>query len=172
MLIDARDQPGFAASNGAKWQLVTDRVMGGRSSGQLDELLYRGRHALRLSGTVSLENDGGFVQMALDLKPGGAALDASRFCGIAIEVAGNGERYGLHLRSTDVSRPWQSYRASFIAQPEWTRLAVPFTEFAPHRIATPLDTTRLRRIGLIAIGRAFQAELYLARMMFISEDKG
>jgi len=38
--------------------------------------------------------------------------------------------------------------------------------FEPHRLETPLDVTRLRRIGLVAIGRAFFADLAVARLAF------
>ncbi len=170
-VIDARDRPGCLATNGAVWRLVTDRVMGGVSDGRLSEAEIDGRRALCLEGSVRLENDGGFVQMALDLAPDGRPIDASRFAGLALEVSGNGERYGLHLRTADVARPWQSYRASFEAGPGWQRVALPFSAFAPHRIAAPFDASRLRRIGLVAIGRAFEARLCLARIAFLAPQR-
>lgn len=167
-VIDARDRPGFLATNGAEWRLVTDRVMGGVSDGRLSEAEIDGRRALCLAGRVRLENDGGFVQMALDLSPDGRPVDASRFAGLALEVTGNGERYGLHLRTADVVRPWQSYRASFEAGPGWHRVALPFSAFAAHRVTAPLDPSRLRRIGLVAIGRAFDARLCVSRIAFLA----
>ena len=51
------------------------------------------------------------------------------------------------------------YRAGFIAAPEWREIRVPFDRFEPHRLAELLDLCRLRRIGLVAIGRAFHADL-------------
>jgi len=39
---------------------------------------------------------------------------------------------------------------------------LPFEAFAPYRLDQPLDTQRLKRIGLVAIGRAFSADLMVA----------
>ena len=104
--------------------------------------------------------------MALDLAPGGGAVDASGWTGIELEVCGNAEPYALHLRTTAATRPWQSWRQGFTALPDWQRLRLPFAGFVPHRIETPLDPAQLRRIGLIAIGRAFQADVSLGAVRF------
>jgi hypothetical protein len=104
--------------------------------------------------------------MALDLAPGGGPVDASGWTGIELEVFGNAEPYALHLRTTAATRPWQSWRHGFTALPEWQRLRLPFAGFAPNRIEVPLDPARLRRIGLIAIGRAFQADVSLGAVRF------
>ena len=165
-IIDALDRAHPQASLGTRWELIADGVMGGVSSGTMAREVVAGRPALRMRGAVSLENNGGFVQVALDLAPGGGAVDASAWTGIEAEVRGNGERYNLHLRSADVVRPWQSYRAEVLAAPEWRTLHLPFTAFAPHRIAAPLDLRRLRRLGLVAIGRAFTADIALGRIGF------
>lgn len=154
------------ARNGANWQLLSDQVMGGVSTGHLARDSVAGRTCNRMTGDVSLANNGGFLQMALDLSPGGLPMDASRFSAIEIEVRGNGESYGLHLRTADITRPWQSYRQSFVATPEWRRISLPLSAFEAHRIDAPLDVSRLRRVGLVAIGRAFAADLALADIRF------
>ena len=59
-------------SSGSQWQGITDRVMGGISNGSLSRETVAGKEANVLRGNVSLENDGGFIQMATDL-----ALDPS-----------------------------------------------------------------------------------------------
>ncbi len=172
-VIDALDRPHPLASTGTAWTLVADTVMGGRSGGTLAREAVLGRTALRLSGRVSLENDGGFLQAALDLSPDGGTVDARGFSGIALEVAGNGERYNVHLRTADVVRPWQSYRASFEATRNWRTVRLPFEVFRPHRIEAPLDLARLRRIGIVAIGRAFAADVAVAAVRFTRpEDPG
>lgn len=83
-------------------------------------------------------------------------------------VLGNNETYNIHLRTSETSRPWQSYRHSFIATQAWCTLRLPFSEFTPHRIDVPLDTSRVRRIGLVAIGRAFEADLSISGLQFYS----
>ncbi|MDX1594986.1 MAG: CIA30 family protein [Gammaproteobacteria bacterium] len=170
MLIDDMQRPDGLSTLGTRWEAITDRVMGGLSEAVLAREAHDGRASLRLTGRVRLDNDGGFVQMALDLDPEGGELDASARSGVALVVQGNGERYGVHLRTADVTRPWQSYRAGFVAGPDWTEVRLPFRDFTPHRLDAPLDPTRLRRLGLVAIGRPFRADLRLARIGFYRES--
>jgi hypothetical protein len=66
------------------WEFVSDTVMGGVSSGRILKETISGRKATRLTGNVSLENNGGFVQMAFDLNDDGSAFDASSFNAIEL----------------------------------------------------------------------------------------
>jgi hypothetical protein len=117
-----------------------------------------------------LENNGGFVQAALDLSPTAHAVDASGWDGIAIDVFGNGEDYGVHLRTDYLARPWQSYRQNFTASADWRTVVLRFSTFVPYRTDIPLDTRRLRRIGLVAIGRAFRCDLAIGGLRYIGAD--
>ncbi len=134
-IIDDLSRPFPETAVGTRWQLVSDAVMGGISSGHITSGFVRDRRAIRMQGSVSLENNGGFLQIALDLASGGRTVDASGFLGIAIDVLGDGEAYGLHLRTPDLTRPWQSYRAGFVASEDWKTLLVPFGDFISHRTA-------------------------------------
>ena len=154
------------ALNGVRWEALSDRVMGGVSVPSLRREAVAGRPAQRLTGAVRLENNGGFLQMALDLDPSGGPIDASAWVGLRLMVFGNDEEYGLHLRTDAVERPWQSYRQSFTAPPAWTEIDLPFTAMTPHRLEAPFDPARLKRLGLVAIGRAFQADLALGWIGF------
>jgi hypothetical protein len=164
MVIDDPGDALMASGTGARWQLITDRVMGGVSRGTMVREAVGGRMAIHLRGAVSVENNGGFIQIARDLTPDLARLDASAFDGVEIDVCGNGERYAVHLRTDAIELPWQSYRQGFLAPPCWLRVRLPFADFEPHRISVPLDVRGLRRIGIVAIGRAFTADLALARV--------
>lgn len=163
MTLDDRSSNTLAATNGANWRVISDTVMGGVSSGSLKPTVMEDRACLRLSGEVSLKNNGGFVQASLDLSASGL-LDAGDHAGIEIEVFGNGETYSLHLRTDDTRIVWQSYRASFQALPDWQTLRLPFESFQPHRIDQPLDKHKLRRLGVVAIGREMQADICIARL--------
>lgn len=165
-IIDDRSSHSYQATTGTSWALLTDTVMGGVSRGRLEAKTVEGRPALRMTGRVRLDNDGGFIQMALDLSPDGKPIDASAWTGIELDLYGNGETYGLHLRTTAVTRPWQSYRQTFIAPATWTTLQLPFTDITPHRLETPFDPTKLRRLGLVAIGRPFEADLAMGGLRF------
>jgi Complex I intermediate-associated protein 30 (CIA30) len=164
LILDDRRSGDLSAASGNAWRLVTDGVMGGVSQGRLTPDSVEGRPCLRLRGEVSLEHNGGFVQAALDLDNQGP-LDASGYAGIVLDVHGNGETYNVHLRTTDLWLPWQSYRASFDAPPQWQTLRLPFSAFTPYRTGTALDLHKLRRIGIVAIGRAFQADVCIGRLV-------
>jgi hypothetical protein len=151
---------------GTGWALISDGVMGGVSAGTLRRALVAGRPALHLQGAVRLENNGGFLQIATDLAPGGGACDATGWTGLAIDLCGPPQAYGLHLRTTDLTRPWQSFRAEMIITPDWHRHFLPLTAFQPHRTDAALDPRRLRRVGLIAIGRAFHADVAMGGLWF------
>jgi hypothetical protein len=167
-MIDARRTPEPVSSLGPRWQALTDTVMGGITTMSLaTEADADGRFWLRMRGRVRLENDGGFLQMALDLDPGGGPVDASVWRGLRLLVRGNGETYGVHLRTTAVIRPWQSYRATFVAPAGPTWVELPWSAFTPHRLTAPFDPSRLRRLGLVAIGRAFDADLALGELAFL-----
>ena len=156
----------WPANLSLQWRLVTDAVMGGVSRGTISREIVDGREAIRMRGEVSTENNGGFLQITLDLAPEAGSFDAGGFTGFEIDVLGNHESYGAHLRTTDITRPQQSYRQSFVTTPDWQTLQLPFVQFMPHRIDVPLDVRRLRRIGLVAIGREFAADLAVARLAF------
>src|SRR5271166_926849 len=162
----SRDPPLSAIRT--RWQLFTDRVMGGVSNGTMVREMVAGRPAIRMRGDVSLENNGGFVQIALDLAADGKAIDASAWRGIELDVFGNDEEYNIHLRTEGLTRPWQSYRQSFRADPRWRTFKFQFQDFLPYRTDTALDTRRLRRIGLVAIGRTFSADLSVAGLRYLT----
>lgn len=166
MIVDDRSRPGAETPLGTRWELLTDGVMGGVSQGRLAPDVIDGRPCLRLTAEVRLENNGGFVQMALDLRPDVGPVDLRGFSGVALTVRGNGESYAIHLRTADLTRPWQSYRHAFLAPPDWTVRHLPFEGFAAHRTDALFDAGRVRRIGLVAIGRAFRADLALADLRF------
>lgn len=164
MLIDDSARPDLESALGTRWRGVSDRVMGGISRVRLDREALAGRACLRLRGEVRLDNAGGFIQAALDLDPAGEALDVSAFLGLRLTLRGNDEDYAVHLRTSDLTRPWQSYRSTFRAPPRWREIELPFAGFRPHRTEAPFDPARLRRIGLVAIGRHFDADLAVARL--------
>lgn len=165
-VIDDLSREPPISSVGTEWQLFTDRVMGGVSQGTMVREVVAARPAIRMRGEVSLENNGGFIQIGLDLAPGGATVDATTWRGIEIDAYGNDEQYGIHLRTAHLTKPWQSYRQTFKAEPRWRIFQFPFEGFVPHRTDVPLDTRFLRRIGLVAIGRVYSADLALGGLRF------
>ena len=165
-IIDDLSREPPLATIGTSWQLFTDTVMGGVSKATITRETIDGRTAIRLRGNVSLQNNGGFVQISLDFRADGGQIDASSWSGVEVDVFGNGEEYGVNLRTTDLTRPWQSYRHTFKAVSQWTTMKLPFNGFVPNRTDVPLDTHRLRRIGIIGIGREFSADVAIGGVRF------
>lgn len=165
-VIDDLSREPPVATIGTSWRLFTDTVMGGVSKATMTRETVEGRKAVRLRGNVHLENNGGFVQISLDFRPDGKSIDAGAWTGIELDVLGNGEEYGVNLRTTDLSRPWESYRQTFRATPTWRTVTLPFRDFLPHRTEVALDIHRLRRMGIIGIGREFTADISIGGVRF------
>lgn len=164
LLIDDFSSADGRSAVGTSWRFFADGVMGGVSRGSSARETDGPVPFLRLRGEVSLENNGGFIQVALPLAPEGGSLDAGGFKGIRITVRGNGETYYLHLRTGDTRLPWQYYQASFVAGAAWRQIDVPFRDFRGESLDRPLDVQRLQRLGIVAAKKAFRADVAVARI--------
>lgn len=163
LIIDDRSSASLVSTIGTRWRGISDRVMGGLSTQQVSLDTLAGKPCVRLTGEVRLDNNGGFVQLVLELAQEGL-FDASGFAGLHLVVYGNGEHYNVHLRTSDLRLPWQSYRQSFVAPAAWTAVRLPFAEFEAYRTELPLALSRLKRLGIVAIGRPYQADLCIAKV--------
>jgi hypothetical protein len=152
LVLDDRSSGDGRAQNGAQWRLFTDGVMGGVSKGRLTFDLVDSRPCMRLSGDVRLENNGG------------QNVNVDGYKGLILDVYGKAEHYNVHLRTQETGLPWQSYRATFHASSSWHTIVLPFSQFEPYRIETPMEAGDIRRIGIVAIGRAFEANLCIGRI--------
>lgn len=152
----------------ARWSVFSDRVMGGVSVARASLGEVDGRTALRLTGDVSLERNGGFIQVARALgTPAGAPLDASGYEGLSLSVWGAPGSYFVHLRTTDCRAPWQYYGAPLPVSATWETLVLPWHEFEPVALREPLDPSRLLRIGIVAAKVAFSANIAVSRVALI-----
>jgi hypothetical protein len=165
-LIDDFSKAAGVSSIGTQWRMFTDRVMGGISTASSGYEVIEGRRCLRLQGSVSLENNGGFIQVALPLKLNGRFFDASDFMGVRLWVRGNGEDYYLHLRTNQTRLPWQFFEAEFTANRKWEKVEIPFQQFKSENLRDQLNTKKLRRIAIVAIKKEFQADIAVSRLEF------
>ena len=156
----SRDDP--IPIDGAQWRGFSDRVMGGVSDAELNTDVIAGRPCIRLTGNVTRDSGGGFVQMALYLGRRRSYFDASRFRGVELLVYGNDEDYNAHIKTADSQWHSQSYRATFHAAQRWQRIRLTWADFKPNDLTVPMDTYRLQRLGLLGWMREFQADLALA----------
>lgn len=165
LIIDDRSSGELRSNLGTDWRLITDNVMGGISSGSLTVENYQDKNCLRMQGNVSTENNGGFVQISLALSEQDS-FDASAYAGIELEVAGNNGPYNIHIRSSGLMFPWQSYRASFDVSPDWQTVRIAFAELDAYRTFKSFKPNQLQRLGLVGIGRDFEVDLCLASVKF------
>ena len=146
----------FSEGSADRWAYTSDRVMGGVSTGEA--LLGRDGDTsfARLEGEVSTANNGGFIQ--LRQRAPLALPEQSR--GLVLRVRGNGERYYIHLQSTEARRPWQYHQAAFDSTQDWQEVRLPWEDFRPQgglNEVFALDT--IRSLGIVAYGRDHRASL-------------
>ena len=149
--------PGYAPPPLTAYAFFTDQVMGGVSTGEARVVGPEGARHLRLTGTVSTANRGGFIQARVRLPaplPEGAR-------GVVVRVKGNGERYFVHLRTRGTVLPWQYYQAGFETSEEWQELRLPFTDFAASGalLREPPRPETVTSLAAVAYGRDHEADL-------------
>jgi len=148
----------------AGWRGFSDRVMGGVSDASFEQTTIGGKNCVRLSGRVTRESNGGFIQMAMYFGRGNAELDGSAYAGIELLVFGNNENYNVHVRTADCGWYDDSYRYTFFAKDTWQTVRIPWEEFQPNSVKVPLNSSLINRIAILGWMREFQADIALARI--------
>jgi len=136
----------------ALWRPVDDVVMGGVSRSSFGAA---GSGVARFSGTVSLENSGGFASVRTPPRE----WDTAGTTAFVLRVRGDGHTYKFTLRTGDGFDGIQ-YQARF-APPagEWTEVRLPADSFVPTfrgrtvPAAPALDPARVRALGLMISDR-------------------
>lgn len=156
-MINSVDDPGIA------WRFFTDAVMGGRSAGHVEHGRDGRIGFVRMVGTVSTANNGGFIQIQARIAqpPAGAS-------GVHITVRGNGEGYFVHLRSLAAPAPTSYWRAPFVAGRDWQDVRLPFAAFTPSRPVLPvaIDPAGIGTLAIVAFGRDMGADVQVATTGF------
>lgn len=147
-----------------QWRYFADTVMGGVSQGGAGVEQTPAGAAIRLAGTVSTANNGGFIQVQTVI-PRGMADGAQ---GVRLKVRGNGEAYVVHLRTTGTRLPWHIYQASFEAGPDWSEVRLPFAAFEPSSrvLRRQLLPDSLTTLGVVAYGKDYDADISVAEVSF------
>ena len=169
MLIDDFSSVGSKKSFGTNWEFVSDRVMGGVSSGKIVFVNEDDRSSMHMTGAVSLVNNGGFIQARSSLNPKGRSFDARRFVGVKLRAKGNTQQYAVHLRTAETRLARQYYQAVFSTNGQWREIKIPFTLFKPYSMRSPLNTRTLKSIAIVAIGRGFQADIFVDEIAFYGD---
>ena len=149
-----------------RWEYIADTVMGGVSEGRVQFVTIDDQAVLKLSGNVSTQNNGGFIQARLPLQ--GALPESAQ--GIWLKVRGNNQPYFVHLRTSGTLLPWQYYQAKFEVSDTWQVVRLPWSAFEPSEgfssvllRETPL-ATKVKSIAIVAFGRDHQADVEVAEI--------
>ncbi len=127
------------------WKSVNDGVMGGVSEGGFKRTAS---NTLLFSGTLSLENNGGFASIRAELP----ALDLSGLSGIVVKARGDGRTYWIELR---VARQLSasSYRAFLpTARGEWRETRIPLGDFKLQAFGSNLPGASLDPAEVTSVG--------------------
>ncbi len=112
------------------WRIVVDGVMGGRSTGQLEQR----QDVMVFTGETSLENNGGFSSIRAPVPAGSlAGYDALR-----VRVKGDGRTWILGARGRSgmgADSYWSRFETS---AGEWQTVTVPIAEMVRQYFGTPI----------------------------------
>ena len=145
-----------------KWEFISDNVMGGISIGKVQ---YQNDTAI-LSGNVSTENNGGFIQIRMSLDK--IKLDKAK--SIKLIAKGNNQKYFVHLRTTGTLLPWQYYQSEFIVEENFKEFILPIKDFkkSGSLMLKKVNPKKITSIGLVAYGSDHEAELTIKEIEFIN----
>lgn len=148
----------------SQWKFISDNVMGGVSTGSIDFSIIEGQSIANLSGNVSTENNGGFIQFRRNTK--GITLDGVN--NIKIIAKGNNEKYFVHLRTTGTILPWQYYQHSFTVEEKYKEFILPIKKFKKSGAfqASTINSKNIKSIGIVAYGKDYKAKIYVKEISF------
>ena len=152
-------------TNENEWTYIADNVMGGISDGGVEFNLVDSNVYALLSGNVSTENNGGFIQIRKELKN----IDLSKARSIRLYARGNNEKYFIFLRTTGTILPWQYYSHEFTVNEEYNEFIMHIQDFkkSGSLLAKQIIPKKITSIGIVAYGRDHYAELYVKELEFL-----
>ena len=146
------------------WRSINDGVMGGLSAGGMAQ----SEEGLKFSGTLSLENNGGFSSVRRPVSE-----DLSNATGVRIQVRGDGREYQFRIRQS-ASFDGVSWSAAFSSSDEWQQIDIALDQFTPVfrgravPQAGPVVPSGIQQIGfLLADKTAGRFELEIRSIEFI-----
>ena len=146
-----------------KWEFITDQVMGGISDGKVEFLSEDNKNFARMSGSVRLENNGGFIQIRkkLDFRINKNSK------AIKIDVRGNNQEYYIHIRTSGTILPWQYYQASFIVSSEWETIDLNFANFKRSGVmlSKNINPKNIKSIAIVAYGREHKSFIDIEKII-------
>ena len=154
----------FESNPEQRWRYVSDQVMGGVSTGQVVYAQDGDVSYAHMTGTVSTENNGGFIQLRSNIAKGTTAQVA----GVTLRVRGVPQRYFVHLRTRGTVLPWQYYQANFDIDEQWQTIRLPLSDFerSGNWLGSSINASSIRSIGVVAFGRDHIADIQISEVGF------
>jgi hypothetical protein len=139
-----------SGSSPTGWQIVDDRVMGGRSQG---EFFINSQGKGMFKGYVSTENNGGFSSLRYNFE----GIKTSGFKAIVLKLTGDGKTYQFRLKSNDNQR--HSYIYSFTTTGLDQEIIIPLKDFHPSFRGSTLnmpnfDAEKIEQIAFLIANKA------------------
>ncbi|MDU8913713.1 CIA30 family protein [Aestuariicoccus sp. MJ-SS9] len=148
----------------SRWRFFTDGVMGGVSTGNVTFVQEDKQTHANMTGNVSTANNGGFIQIRLDL-PDGAVKDAK---GVRLIVRGNDQRYFVHLRTNGTVLPWHYFQAGFDVTEVWEEVRLPLNVFerSGRMLRAVPRAGGLTSVAVVAFGRDHRVDIDVREIGF------
>ena len=163
VLADQKMTDNFKNNPEQRWIFFADTVMGGRSSGNVVFEKLSNNNYAHLSGNVTTENNGGFIQIRKQVSGLTNSIQA-----IKLKARGNNEIYHIFLRTSGTILPWQYYKAEFKVTNNWRKINISISQFerSSSFLSKSIKPNTIKSIGLVAFGRNFNADLYVSEVTF------
>ena len=147
----------FTDKPAERWEFITDQVMGGVSTGNVSFMIEEGTNYARMTGTVSLQNNGGFIQFRRRVT---SHFEKSKQ-GLELKLRGNNQQYFVHIRTTGTFLPWQYYHAPFSSNSDRTIVRMPFSMFERSSgfLSKKITAKNIRSVGIVAFGKEHEVQL-------------
>jgi len=147
-----------------EWILITDKVMGGISTGEYNYIKIDNNDVIKITGNVLTKNNGGFIQIRRNLD----AINLSNAKNIEVMAKGNNEKYFIHLRTSFTILPWQYYQYSFTVGENFKNFVLPIKNFKKSGLLLPnkINPQNIKSIGIVAFGKNYRAELAVKEISF------
>jgi len=158
----------FSSDSYRHWQFVSDGVMGGLSTGTLTFEKEGEVNFARLTGDVTTENNGGFIQFRANVSFDKIVDQGRMIKGVRLTGRGNGAKYFIHFRTSDNRRPSDYYSAEFQTGLEWGSIDLPFSKFKRSRFDSSilLSGDKIQSMGIVAYGREHIADVSISKIEF------
>ena len=149
-----------------QWKFISDNVMGGLSTGSIAYEMKEGQSIAYLSGDVTTENNGGFIQLRSTLSFMSLNNLEKILSGVRIKTKGNGETYHIFIRTSKTRSYRDFYYATFIANEDWETVDLPFINFKHRFSDSALDGNDIQTFGIVAHGRDFYSDVPISEIIF------